>query len=69
MGLPFSSLPDLIADYCESGDCVLFLLGPVVLGCCRLQQTSLSSMILLHPPFFAKDGVVILCVRLGTVQY
>ena len=45
----------------------LHQLGPVLLGCCRLQLSSLSSVIVLH--FFAKDGVVILCVCLGTVQY
>ena len=48
----------------------LHLLGPALLGCCRLQ---LSFPFLqwfycsLH--FFAKDGVVILCVCLGTFQY
>ena len=28
----------------------LHLLGPVLLGCCRLQLTSLTSMIVLQPP-------------------
>ena len=47
----------------------LHLLGPVLLGCCLLQLTFLSSMIVLQPHFFAKDGVVVFCVCLGTVQY
>ena len=44
-------------------------LGPVLLGCYRLQLTSLSSVIVLQFHFSAKDGVVILCVCLRTVQY
>ena len=31
-------------------------------------STSLSSVIVLQPHFFAKDGVIILCVCLGTVN-
>ena len=30
------------------------LLGPVLLGCCRLQPTSLSSMIVLQPPLLCE---------------
>ena len=52
----------------------LHLLWPVLLRCCWLQLTSISSMIQslqyncsLH--FFVKDGVVILYVCLGTIQY
>ena len=49
---------------------LLHLLEPVLLGCCQHQLTALSSIIILHPPlFFAKDGVVVLCVWLGTIQY
>ena len=47
----------------------LHLLGPVLLGCCRLQLTSLSSMNVLQPPLLCEGGVVTLCVCLGTVQY
>ena len=32
----------------------LHLLRPVLLGCCRLQLTSLSSMIVLQPPFLCE---------------
>ena len=32
----------------------LHLLGPVLLGCCRLQLTSLSSMIVLQPPLLCE---------------
>ena len=32
----------------------LHLLGPVLLGCCRLQLTSLSSMIVLQPSFLCE---------------
>ena len=32
----------------------LHLLGPVLLGCCRLQLTSLSSMIILQPPLLCE---------------
>ena len=41
-GWPFSWLPDLFADCRESFDYILHLLGSVLLGCCRLQLTSLS---------------------------
>ena len=34
---------------CERSLHPLHLLGPVLLGCCRLQLTSLSTMIVLHP--------------------
>ena len=40
---PFSWLPDLDADSSENND--YFLPGPVLLGCCQLQLTSLSPMI------------------------
>ena len=32
----------------------LHLLGPVLLGCCRLQPTSLSSVIVLQPPLLCE---------------
>ena len=32
----------------------LHLFGPVLLGCCRLQLTSLSSMIVLQPPLLCE---------------
>ena len=32
----------------------LHLLGPVLLGCCRLQPTSLSSLIVLQPPLLCE---------------
>ena len=32
----------------------LYLLGPVLLGCCRLQLTSLSSMNVLQPPILCE---------------
>ena len=38
--------------------------GTVLLGCCQLQLTSLSSMIVLQSPLLC-----ITCVCLGTVQY
>ena len=47
----------------------LHLLGPVLLGCCRLQRTSLLQWLHCSLHFFAKDGIVILCDCLGTVQY
>ena len=46
----------------------LHLLGPVLPGCCRLQLTSLSSMIVFSLHFCANDWVVILCVCPGTLQ-
>ena len=47
---------------------LLHLLEPGLLGCCQLQLTSLSSMIVLQPPLLCErwDGHL-LC--LGTVQY
>ena len=43
--------------------CPLYLLGLVLLGCCWLQLTSLSSMIVLQPPFLCEGwGGHPLCV-------
>ena len=44
----------------------LHLLGPVLLGCCQLQLTSLSSMIVLHLHVFPNDGMVVLSVSLSS---
>ena len=38
-------------------------------GLLSTQTTSFSSIIVLQLPFFAKDGMAILCFCLGTVQY
>ena len=45
------------------------LLGPALFGCCQLQLTFLSAMIYFSLHFFAKNGMVVPCVCLGTVQY
>ena len=45
--------------------CYDYQVGPVLLGFCPVQPTSLSSMVVLQPPLLSKDGVVILCVCLG----
>ena len=69
-GWPFYCLPDLVADCCESGDYILstcldqFCWDVVNYSWLPFLQWLYCS---LH--FLAKDGVVILCICLGTVQY
>ena len=47
---------------------ILHLRGPVLLGRCQLQLTSISSMIVLQTPLFSLRRMVVLCVCLGTVR-
>ena len=68
-GWPFSCLPDLAADCCESSD--YFFSTRLGQLCWDVVNSSLLPFLQwlycrLH--FFAKDGKVILCVCLGTVQ-
>ena len=44
-------------------------MGSVLLGCCQLQTTPVSSMIALKSPLLSKDGVVVLWFCLGIVYY
>ena len=69
MGWTVSCLPDLVADYRDSGGYILSTWEPVLLWCCRLQLTSLTSMIVLQRSlhYFEKDRVFVLCVYLGAV--
>ena len=49
-GWPFSCLPDFFCRLSRvQWPLLLHLLGPVLLGCCQLRLTSLSSMIILQP--------------------
>ena len=59
-GWPFSCLPNLVVGCSDS---TLHLLGLVLLGCCRLQLTFLSSPIVLQPPLLCEGwGGRPLCV-------
>ena len=64
-GWPFSCLPHLVANCRESGDYVLSICWDVT----NSSWLPFLQWLYCSLHFFAKDGVVVLCVCLGTVQY
>ena len=67
---PFSSMPDLIADCRESGDYIpSTCLDQFCWDVFDSSRLPFLQWLYCNLHFFAKDGVVILCVCLGTVQY
>ena len=69
MGLAISSLPDLIAD-CREGSYYILstCLGQFCWDVVDSSRLTFLKRLYYSLHFFAKDGVVILCVGLGTIH-